>query len=151
VTDKTVDDSAIFDPGKAPPKATFTARWPLTLKGYSGVPVHPPVALKEGETVELWWVIEAGEIRYGARGESEGVTEPLFRETSDNYPGMHTLEFTDAKRGWLIVRTLVELGRSNVDFSHVLDRPQVVALHEALGAWLASPESQEPDAGEPRT
>jgi hypothetical protein len=66
--DHTRDESAIFDPGKAPPKATYTAPWPLTLQSYSGVPVEPPVTLAEGETVELWWVIEAGELRYEHAG-----------------------------------------------------------------------------------
>ena len=64
MTSKTIDDSAIFDPGNAPPRASYTARWPLTLTSYSGVPVRPPVSLAAGETVELWWVVDAGEIRY---------------------------------------------------------------------------------------
>lgn len=68
MTKTIVDDSAIFDPGKAPPRASYTAPWPLTLESYSGVPVRPPVALKKGQTVELWWVVDAGEIRYEHAG-----------------------------------------------------------------------------------
>lgn len=62
-----MDDNAKLPP----PKFTYTARWPLTLTGIGlnpVVPVSPPVELKKGQSVTLWWVIEAGELRYEHAG-----------------------------------------------------------------------------------
>lgn len=54
-----------------PPRFVYTARWPLTLThvGLSlMVPVEPPAKLEAGESIELWWFIEAGELRYHHAG-----------------------------------------------------------------------------------
>ena len=60
-----------MDEGLPPPKFVYTARWPLTLThvGISlMVPVEPPVKLEAGQSVTLWWFIEAGELRYHHEG-----------------------------------------------------------------------------------
>lgn len=66
-----MDDSELSDLQLPPPKFTYTAKWPLTLTHVGlnpQVPVIPPVELKEGQSVELWWVIEAGELHYEHKG-----------------------------------------------------------------------------------
>lgn len=50
-----------------PPKFTYVAPWPLTLTHVGldpGIPVDPPLELKGGQSVVLWWVMEAGKLRY---------------------------------------------------------------------------------------
>lgn len=57
-----------FRPRQSPSQGVLHSAVPLTLQSYSGVPVRPPVELKKGETVELWWVVDAGEVRYEHAG-----------------------------------------------------------------------------------
>lgn len=60
------------DDAQLPPvKFVYRAPWPLTLTHIGinpQVPVVPPVKLKKGESVELWWVIEAAELHYEHAG-----------------------------------------------------------------------------------
>lgn len=57
-----------------PPRFTYTARKAMTLTHVEAqlVPVVPPVELREGQSVELWWVIEDGELHYEHAGSKRG-------------------------------------------------------------------------------
>ena len=55
------------------PRFVFTAKGPLRLTHvglHPKIPVAPPVELKAGESVELWWSIEDGKVRYEHAGSS---------------------------------------------------------------------------------
>jgi hypothetical protein len=54
-----------------PPKFVYVAPWPLMLTHVGlepGIPVEPPVELEGGQAIELWWCMEAGELRYHHAG-----------------------------------------------------------------------------------
>jgi hypothetical protein len=71
-SDSDFADAPASDQELPPPKFVYTAPWPLTLTHVGQwpvqVPVEPPVELEAGQSVELWWFISAGELRYHHAG-----------------------------------------------------------------------------------
>lgn len=52
----------------APVKLRLTTIVPRVLTEYEGIPIFPPVCLGPGESVDVWWHIEAGELSYRHTG-----------------------------------------------------------------------------------
>lgn len=50
------------------PNATLDALDAGEYASLDGIPIHPPVRLAAGESVHLWWFIEAGVIEYQHAG-----------------------------------------------------------------------------------
>jgi hypothetical protein len=56
-----------FDEKLPPPRFIYTAPFDMTLThvgALPGIPVDPPVKLEAGQSIEIWWVIVGGEIKY---------------------------------------------------------------------------------------
>lgn len=51
---------------------TVTSAQMLTHVGTApGIPVEPPVKLEAGESIEIWWYIKGGELKYHHSGSRE--------------------------------------------------------------------------------